>query len=559
MKLIQSALVVAALLVVGVGSHTNVEAQQTSRVVAPSFAEARDAWKGVGDDLAYLDGLITAKKLSEVHEAAFNLRDSARMLRGASASLSDADKNLLQQSLTKVDALANALDVSGDKNDLRATVTNQRQIHVALDQLAGIFPQGTLPPLGAVAMKGAVKDPVCRMTVDPATSPGKVAYQGQTYYFCSAGDAKAFQKDPARYAALFDDLTFGKPKTFVISLGAPAGVTAGKPALLTFAIRQSGSIAVVKDFQLVHEKLMHLIVVSDDLSYFSHEHPSIGKDGRFRLQWTSPHTGRYFMFADFTPGDGLNQILRTQVTVGGGQPKALPKLVPDKALAKAVDGYNISLKPSAPLVAGKSTLFTYTLTQDGKPITDMEPYLGAMGHLMAINANGRDVVHTHTIGVGGSVSSDMATQSGPSFTYELTPPAPGPTRIWAQFQRNGQVITVPFTFQVGGEHSTTPNRDTNKSEIKLASQKPTPQQVTIALPAGYHEGAATVMAGKPVTLTFHLQKDAGCGNTISVPAAKWTKTLRVGQSASVTFTPQQSGSLKFSCGMDMLHGTLIAK
>ncbi len=544
MKFIQSAFIAATLIGTGIGFCPQVEAQSTSPVVeSPSFAAARDAWKGVGDDLTYLDDLIANKKLSEVHEAAFNVRDSARMLRAASSGLSDAQKSALEQSIARVDTLADALDAAGDKNDWRATVANQRQMHIALDALAGAFAQGALVPVGAVTVKGPVKDPVCRMTVDPATTPGKVVYGGQTYYFCSVGDAKAFQKSPARYAALYDELTFGKPKTFAISLGAPATIAVGHPTLLTFAIREARQTQVVRNFQLVHEKLMHLIVVSDDLSYFSHEHPQIGQDGRFRLNWTFPRSGRYLLFADFTPGDGLNQILRTQVTVGGAKPVTLPILVADKTLSKAVNGYTVSLKPSAPLVAGKSSLMTYTITRDGQPITDMEPYLGAMGHMMAINANGRDVVHTHTVSEGGAVSSAMATQSGPSFTYELTPPAPGLTKIWAQFQRRGRVITVPFTFQIGGSSGT----------------MTTAQQVTIALPAGYREGAATVQSGKPVTLTFKLTKDAGCGNTISLPTANWTKTLSVGQSASVTFTPQKSGPLKFSCGMDMLHGSLVAK
>jgi len=43
------------------------------------------------------------------------------------------------------------------------------------------------------------KDPVCGMDVDPKTAAGKSEYQGQTYYFCSPGCKKAFDKEPARY------------------------------------------------------------------------------------------------------------------------------------------------------------------------------------------------------------------------------------------------------------------------------------------------------------------------------------------------------------------------
>jgi Cu+-exporting ATPase len=42
-------------------------------------------------------------------------------------------------------------------------------------------------------------DPVCGMDVDPETAAGKSEYQGQTYYFCSLGCKKSFDKDPQKY------------------------------------------------------------------------------------------------------------------------------------------------------------------------------------------------------------------------------------------------------------------------------------------------------------------------------------------------------------------------
>ncbi len=44
-----------------------------------------------------------------------------------------------------------------------------------------------------------VKDPVCGMEVDPKTAAAQSEYQGQTYYFCTVGCKKAFDRDPAKY------------------------------------------------------------------------------------------------------------------------------------------------------------------------------------------------------------------------------------------------------------------------------------------------------------------------------------------------------------------------
>lgn len=582
----------APCLALGLGHSSPATAQEVASLHSPlimaaaSYADAQGTWKEIVDNTQYLDGLIAQKKLSEVHEAAFNLRDSVRMLRGQSTALPAAPQTRLETLIVHIDGLANELDESGDKNDLRGTIANLRKVHLALDGIAALFPRGTLAPIGAVKATGPVKDPVCRMTVDPATAPGKVAYAGQTYYFCSVGDAAAFQKAPAKYAALYEAIAFGKPKTFALSLATDERAHVGKPELLTFAVRENGSAHVVKDFQLVHEKLMHLIVVSDDLSYFSHEHPEIGADGRFRLRWTFPRAGRYFLFSDFTPGDGLNQILRTQITVDGARPRALPHLVPDHSLSKVVDGYTVTVQPTAPLVAGKQVFMTYTIERGGMPVTDMEPYLGASGHLMAINQNGRDIVHTHTVGAGGAVSNAMATKSGPRFTYDLTVSTPGLTKVWAQFQRGGKVLTVPFTFQVkapgtkvnrkpsavltasqdtigavapGATAHAPANQGIQSSARKSPGTQLAAQNVTLTLPQDYKSGAATVQAGKPVALTFYLKEDTGCGNSVSVPVAKWNKTLKVGEKVTLVYTPQHTGALVFECGMGMYKGTLTVK
>ncbi|RYG71138.1 YHS domain-containing protein [bacterium] len=514
------------------------------------FDAAKASWKDVRLGVRELDEAVAKKKLANVHDIAFNLRDSVRELRDAPVE-GEAKFDKLVSLIGQVDGFANALDSSGDKNDLRGTVASQRKVHVALDQIAALFPAGTLPKVGPVVATGPVSDPVCRMTVTPASAPGKAVYGGQTYYFCSKADAQAFQKAPAKYAALYEEIAFGKPKGYELRVHAAGKVTAGKTATLDFAVREKGKSALVKDFQVVHEMLLHLIITSDDLSYFSHEHPILGKDGRFRLQTRFPAGGRYLLFGDFTPAAGMNQVLRSELRVEGAA-KPRQALVADKTLTKTVDGITVSVKPSRPLEAGRPVLLTYTLKKGGKPLSDMQPYLGASGHMMAINRNGRDIVHTHTVGAGGLVTSAMATPSGPSFTYDLELPVSGLTKIWAQFQRGGKVLTVPFTFDVKGK----------TSKIVAAPKTAAPanaQKVTLTLPRDYKANAISVQAGKPVALTFVLAEDAGCGNAVMVPAANWNKTLKVGERATVVYTPKQSGPLKFACSMNHFRGSLVVK
>ena len=50
---------------------------------------------------------------------------------------------------------------------------------------------------------------------------------------------------------------------------------------------------LVKEFELVHERLIHLIMTTEDMSWFEHQHPVRGEDGIFRLTWTFPRPGKY--------------------------------------------------------------------------------------------------------------------------------------------------------------------------------------------------------------------------------------------------------------------------
>src|SRR5262249_52911328 len=73
---------------------------------------------------------------------------------------------------------------------------------------------------------------------------------------------------------------------------------------------------------VTHEHLLHLIVVSADLSFFDHVHPVLQPDGSFVLDYEFPGPGRYLLFADVTPRGDRNQVFRFPVTVGVEEPAA---------------------------------------------------------------------------------------------------------------------------------------------------------------------------------------------------------------------------------------------
>lgn len=77
--------------------------------------------------------------------------------------------------------------------------------------------------------------------------------------------------------------------------------------------------------------------------------------------------------------------------------------------------------------------------------------------------------------------------------------------------------------------------------------------------AGYKPSTVTVERGKPVTLTFVRRTDQTCGNEVVFPDLGIEKPLPLNEPVEVTFTPTQSGELKFTCAMDMLRGKVVVR
>lgn len=195
----------------------------------------------------------------------------------------------------------------------------------------------------------------------------------------------------------------------------------------------------VQAFDIEHEKRMHLIVVSDNLSYFAHLHPEYKGNGQFADTVTFPSGGNYHLYADYVPKGAAKTVKQHTVTVQGEKATTTP-LQPDETLTKTVDGKEITLSFDE-LKAGREATLTFYLKDEktDKPITNLQPYLGAIGHVVIIREQTYDYLHVHPIDEQGK---------GPEAAFMVEFPKSGLYQIWAQFQHDGRVITVPFTVKV---------------------------------------------------------------------------------------------------------------
>jgi hypothetical protein len=239
-----------------------------------------------------------------------------------------------------------------------------------------------------------------------------------------------------------------KPKPFYAELINKPNAKAGEPAPLVIAIRDTKTKANVKDFDVAHEKIFHLIMVSKDLGWFVHEHPEQQPDGTFTISQTFPAGGEYRIFADVAPKGAGSQVLATTLKVSGAKPTWNSVLTPT-SLTATVDGITANLTANdKTLPIGRTTPLGFRLTDaNGKPVTDLETYLGAYGHLMIIHQDGQTFVHSHP----QEDAAGIALSKSGTVVFDARFPKAGIYKAWGQFQRGGKVVTIPFVINVDGK------------------------------------------------------------------------------------------------------------
>lgn len=258
----------------------------------------------------------------------------------------------------------------------------------------------------------------------------------------------------------------------------PSAIPVGKAATWTLKITDAKSGKPVSDFEVEMTKLMHLIVVKNDLSWFNHIHPIYKGNGTFVVTPTLPSAGTYKLYADYTRESQGQEVPQLQIATGGAQPtSASAHLTADKMqgmwLKKNVNShpegqpgakggaiYQVAMMPMPmPLKAGQATMLHFQIRDaKGRPIKDLQPYLGAMGHCVILSSDTKSYLHSHPMEGGemGGMKHDMGKMDmshmnhstpksgGPDVMFHTNFPRPGLYKAWGQFQHKGKIITAAF-------------------------------------------------------------------------------------------------------------------
>jgi hypothetical protein len=248
----------------------------------------------------------------------------------------------------------------------------------------------------------------------------------------------------------------------------PALPRAGEALTLHFRVSHPGTGELVQDFAMVHQQRYHLFVVSQDMQHFEHIHPVQGSDGTWSIDVVLPRPGYYKVLSDFVPGGGTAQfIARPLVTAGytGNLVAESARLVPDDNPTKVVGDLSATLSYApATFVAGLYGHLNYYLTDtgSGRPVTDLQTYLGAFGHTLILSEDMVDYVHSHPIDLTAGFDDESgpmlfmipmgvdpeSLRGGPEVTFDGLMPRAGRYRAFTQFRRRDEIHTFAFTFDV---------------------------------------------------------------------------------------------------------------
>ena len=192
----------------------------------------------------------------------------------------------------------------------------------------------------------------------------------------------------------------------------------------------------VRKYDVEHEKYLHLIAVRRDFTGFQHVHPTLDqRTGEWSVK-VDLTPGSWRVFADFKATGAEALTLGADLAVAGTYEPTFPA---GQARTATVGPYRVTL--DGDLSAGSDAKLTLTVTKDGKPVTDLQPYLGAYGHLVALRGGDLAYLHVHPDGTPG----DGKTKPGPQVVFYAAVPSAGTYHLYLDFKHDGIVRTAAFT------------------------------------------------------------------------------------------------------------------
>jgi hypothetical protein len=301
---------------------------------------------------------------------------------------------------------------------------------------------------------------------------------------------------------------------------------------------QNAAGVPVRHLEHVHERPVHLILVSEELQEFHHVHPELRDDGAFHWTQRFSKPGTHHGFAQYTPPGKSEQLRHSTVEV------AAHEVVKE---TRTELPFAIRLERPEELRTGIEYTFRFHM-----PVDNLEPYLGAWGHFIFVDTKLREFLHGHPVPNEGPIEGPLGHQhavvGGPSpavIELRMGFDQPGRYRLWAQFQHEGKELVFPYWLEVAGAET-------------VAARSNDPQRISITR-SGYEPAEFVAEKDKPVLLEFLRTTATGCGSRIVFPELGLQRELPLQEPTLISLPPMAAGIYRFTCGMGMYRGAVVIR
>ncbi len=319
----------------------------------------------------------------------------------------------------------------------------------------------------------------------------------------------------------------GDPAAPVISGGINAvRLLAHSRGELEFAL-EDASGARVRQLEIVHERPMHLMIVSEDLAEFDHVHPELTERGTWSVAYTFRHRGRYRLYLDLA--QRIERFVVDAAAAGETRPPVTLRQTP---WSGERDGLLLTVTPRGALETGRDVEMQVALS--GAAAADIEPYLGAWGHVVLIDERHRSFVHAHPSGGPGLME----------ITANFS--EPGLYKLWAQFQSGGKVVVIPFTLRVArGPEPVGQAIPSDAIRVRVGA-------------GGFDPARIEVRAGERLKIAFTRDTAPNCAQKVVFPKLGIEGRLGPGETFVVKLPAAVGGEeMRFTCGMGMHQRTVV--
>jgi len=211
----------------------------------------------------------------------------------------------------------------------------------------------------------------------------------------------------------------------------PKKIEVGKPATLMFKLTDAMGEPFT-DLMIHHDRILHVLIVSENLQIIGHIHPEDFEsrdliaelDGTYTVHFTFPYAGRYilaldvmtaddefakYLYVDVTGDKKMTDIaedLRAEKTVYGYKEEGGDRFTKAVSTAdgKGSSEYHVKIEVPEQIKVGEMVHIIYHFSRDGKPVTDLVPFLDAPMHFAIVSTRLDGILHTHgTVPMNGKM------------------------------------------------------------------------------------------------------------------------------------------------------------